>query len=202
MLDTLERHEGRTLPMRPATLQVDLRTGLLSGNPEIQDIVRTLGDLKGIFRDEKLRSSLPQTTPIYSVQTFLPVKEGTEGALFWGTTFIEPGTIGGEYHMTKGHFHAKLDRTEFYMGVEGEGALILMDESGRTWWERMHPGSVHAIPGRVAHRVANTGKTRLSFLACWPSDAGHDYETIARDGFGGRLMDVDGVPSLIEEKRA
>ena len=103
--------------------------------------------------------------------------------------------------MTKGHFHASRDRTEFYMGVAGTGALILMDETGRTWCEQMNPGSVHAIPGRVAHRVANVGSAQLAFVACWPADAGHDYEAILKTGFGGRLREVDGTPQLIEEKQ-
>lgn len=200
MTSAPEQKRETMIPMRPATLQVNLQTAQLSGNTDIQTIGRTLGDLKGIFRDEAAFQALSQTKKVYSVQSFFPVKDGTEGGLFWGSTFIEPGQVGDEYFMTKGHFHSKIDRTEFYMGVEGEGALILMDETGRTWWERMHPGSVHAIPGRVAHRVANTGSAVLSFLACWPSDAGHDYETIARDGFGARLRSVDGIPQLIEER--
>ncbi len=185
--------------MLEAALQFNLKTAELSGNSEIQHVVRTLSDLKGIFRDEKLRSSLPQNTVAYKVQTFFPVKEGTNGGLFWGSTFIEPGMIGDEYFMTKGHFHELRDRTEIYMGVAGVGALILMDESGRTWCERMHPGSVHPIQARVAHRVANVGTEQLSFLACWPADAGHDYETIQKDGFGARLRCVNGVPQLVEE---
>lgn len=187
--------------MLPPTLRVNLETAALSENSEIQEVVRTLADLKGIFKNENSRSSLPQATVAYRVQSFFPVQEGTTGGLFWGSTFIEPGMIGDEYYMTKGHFHALRERTEIYIGVAGEGALILMDENGRTWCERMHPGSVHAIPGRVAHRVANIGSKTLSFLACWPSDAGHDYETIAKDGFSARLRNVNGVPQLVEEKR-
>ena len=34
--------------------------------------------------------------------------------------------------------------------------LILMDRERNTWAERMMPGSLHYIPGGVAHRVANT----------------------------------------------
>lgn len=183
----------------PPTLRVNLQTAELSNNSEIQEVVRTLSDLKGIFRDEKLRSELPQSTIAYRVQTYFPVKEGTSGGLFWGSTFIEPGLVGDEYFMTKGHFHALRDRTEIYMGVAGEGALILMNESGRTWCEKMYPGSVHAIPSNVAHRVANTGDKVLSFLACWPADAGHDYETIANEGFRARLLKVNGAPKLVED---
>ena len=79
---------------------------------------------------------------------------------------------------------------------EGEGMLILMDRERNTWAERMMPGSLHYIPGGVAHRVANTGNSVLSFAACWPSDAGHNYEEIANKGFSARLVEVDGTPKL------
>ncbi len=143
--------------MTPSTLMMNLQTAKLSGNSKIQEVKRTLSDLKGIFRDEAARSARPQSTVAYSVQSFFPVADGTPGGLFWGSTFIEPGMIGDEYYMTKGHYHAVIDRTEIYMGVAGEGALILMDQDGKTWYERMHPGSVHCIPGKLAHRVANVG---------------------------------------------
>jgi glucose-6-phosphate isomerase len=99
--------------------------------------------------------------------------------------------------MTKGHFHACADRAEYYWGLEGEGMLILMDEQRRVWAERMFPGSLHYISGHVAHRVANTGSRTLSFAACWPSDAGHNYAEIAENGFAGRLICKNGAPALI-----
>ena len=107
------------------------------------------------------------------------------------------GKVGNEYFMTKGHFHANIDRAEFYWGLEGEGMLILMDQLRRVWAERIFPGSLHYIPGGVAHRMANTGNTLFSFAACWPSDAGHNYREIADHGFAARLLEVDGKPQLI-----
>lgn len=104
--------------------------------------------------------------------------------------------MGDEYFMTKGHFHQQEDRSEYYWGLEGEGMLILMDRERNTWAERMMPGSLHYIPGGVAHRVANTGNSVLSFAACWPSDAGHNYEEIANKGFSARLVEVNGTPKL------
>ena len=74
--------------------------------------------------------------------------------------------------------------------------LILMDRERNTWAERMMPGSLHYILGGVAHRVANTGNSVLSFAACWPSDAGHNYEEIANKGFSARLVEVNGTPKL------
>lgn len=157
---------------------------------------RILADLKGIFQDEEAFDKLDKDQVIYNVSSYLPVPENTPGGLFMGITTIYPGKVGNEYFMTKGHFHSNSDRAEFYWGVEGEGMLILMDEHRNVWAQRMFPGSLHYIPGRIAHRVANTGYQKLVFSACWPSDAGHNYETIAIDGFARCLMEVNGVPTL------
>ena len=57
-------------------------------------------------------------------------------------------------------------------------------------------GSVHYIPGNVAHRLANTGTEVLRVGACWPSDAAHDYATIAASGFMKRLFKGANGPEL------
>jgi glucose-6-phosphate isomerase len=160
-------------------------------------VTRTICDLKGIFHNEDARSAMPQDTVAYEVKSFLPVPEGTPGGLYFGITYLHPGKVGDEYFMTKGHFHACADRTEFYWTLEGEGMLIFMDGQRRVWAERMFPGSLHHIPGCVAHRVANTGSSLLSFAACWPSDAGHNYAEIAENGFAARLIEKNGIPDLI-----
>src|ERR1019366_7111711 len=163
-------------------IRIDFATGALSG-AGIQEVVRTLGQLEGLFRDAGAWRSLDPQTLVYRVQAFQPIPDGQPGGLFWGSTFIEPGLVGDEYFMTKGHFHALRDRAEYYVTARGEGALILMDENWRTRFEPMRAGSVHYIPARAAHRVANTGSGILSFFACWPSDAGHDYQSIGGGGF-------------------
>lgn len=180
-------------------IEVDFRTGKLSGCNVVESL-RKIADLRGVFADEEVRQSLEQNAIVYRVQCFFPVSEEVEGGLFWGNTLIEPGVVGDEYFMTKGHFHARRNRGEYYIATAGAGALILMSEDRRTWFEAMRPGTVHYIPGHTAHRVANTGSQVLSFLACWPSDAGHDYETIAANGFGARLRNISGTPTLIEER--
>jgi glucose-6-phosphate isomerase len=157
---------------------------------------RTLGELSGIFEDEAARAALPADTLVYEVYSHLPVSEGTPGGLFFGLTRLFPGKVGREYFMTKGHFHRQVDRTEYYWCLEGEGALIRMDRARQTQAERMFPGSLHHIPGGCAHRVANIGRQALVFAASWPSDAGHDYESIAAAGFSARLLEVDGMPKV------
>lgn len=119
----------------------------------VENVSRTLGDLRGIFADVDAFSRMPQNMPAYEVSSFLPEQEGTPGGLYFGITYLHPGKVGNEYFMTKGHFHANIDRAEFYWGLEGEGMLILMDQLRRVWTERIFPGSLHYIPGGVAHRI-------------------------------------------------
>jgi glucose-6-phosphate isomerase len=108
--------------------------------------------------------------------------------------------VGDEYFMTRGHFHSIPDRGEYYWCVQGTGMLILMDQDRNTWAERMVQGSLHYIGSNLAHRVANTGDTDLIFGACWPSDAGHNYETIDNFGFSARLKKLDGKACLINTR--
>jgi glucose-6-phosphate isomerase len=178
--------------------RVNLTSGELCGR-EVQSLSRTIADMKGSYRDEDARKLLNQKSVVYRVEAFHPVDEGNEGGLFWGTTFLNPGTVGDEYFMTKGHHHAKRSRGEFYLTVAGNGALILMDESRKTVFEPMSAGTLHYVSAYTAHRIANTGNSLLTVLACWPSDAGHDYDVIARDGFSARLRNMGGSPALVEE---
>ena len=174
----------------------DWKTGVVTG-PEVQGVERRVRDLDGVFADEGAFSQLRPDRLVYRTACVFPVPEGTEGGVFWGTTFIEPGTVGGEYFMTKGHFHAKADRMESYFTFAGTGLLVLMDTARNCWAEEMTPGSTHLIPPYTAHRTVNTGDDVFSFGACWPSDAGHDYDSIAESGFSARAMRVDGSPVLV-----
>jgi glucose-6-phosphate isomerase len=178
-------------------LRVDWSTGALDGS-DVRHSRKTLGDLKDLFGDRAALDKMPPDTLVYRVQWWSPVPEGTEGGLFWGTTIIEPGQVGQEFFMTHGHFHHKADRTEFYSAVSGTGALILMDKARKTWFEPMSPGTLHHIPPRTAHRVANTGSSPLHFVACWPSDAGYDYNEIKKNGFSARLISKNGIPTLTD----
>lgn len=182
-------------------VMVDWLTGHLGGEA-VRTSQKTLGDLWGIFRDQETARRMDGGTIVYRVEYWLPVEEGTPGGLCWGTTVIEPGIVGDEYFMTHGHFHSIRDRAEFYGTVQGRGALILMDENGKTWMESMQPGSLHYVSGRVAHRIANTGSTPLRVAACWPSDAGHDYDEIRQHGFGARLREINGNATLVPQTSA
>lgn len=182
----------------PASVHVDWLRARLKG-PDLHESQKTLAQLRGLFKDAAAHSALDPEQIVYRVRWWEPVPANTEAGLFWGVTEVEPGRVGDEYFMTRGHFHAKRDRAEYYGTVEGSGMLILMNEKRETRAEAMSPGSLHYIPGSTAHRVANTGESALVFWACWPSDAGHDYATIEAQGFGARMMDRCGLPTLVSE---
>lgn len=164
----------------------------------VEKTEKRIRDLKDIYTDKEALEQLPSDQIVYEVESYLPVPQETTGGLFFGITFIHPGKVGNEYFMTKGHFHKILDRAEFYWCIEGEGMLILMDKNRNTWAEKMYPGSLHYINGYTAHRTANTGKEILSFGACWPSDAGHDYDTISAHGFSKILVEENSQPALVD----
>lgn len=182
-------------------ITMDWESGIAAGQG-IETSSKTLGQVRSLFHDREAAASLPSDLELYRVQAYMPVPAATEGGLFWGTTVLQPGKVGDEYFMTRGHFHRVRNRAEYYLTFHGEGALLLMEEGGATRYEPMLPGSVHYIPGATAHRVANTGDVPLVFAACWPSDAGYDYETIEREGFSARLLERNGKPVLVPREKS
>src|SRR5579883_3219132 len=148
------------MAVHPSVAAIDWSTGSLQA-PNLRTSEKKLGQLRAVFHDQQSWQKMDPETVVYRVWWWEPVAAGTEGGLFWGGTEIQPGRVGNEYFMTHGHRHAIANRAEFYGTTVGEGILVLGDESGRVWAEEMKPGSMHYIPGRVAHRVVT--------LATYPS---------------------------------
>lgn len=163
----------------------DLGSGHLRGG-NIAESRRTVGDLAGYWADESAAQAKAGEM-LYVTQTWLPIEDGTEGAVLWGNTTLYPGKVGDEHFMTRGHWHVKRDRGELVITVSGNGALVLMDEDRKAWTEVLTPGSTHWIDGHWAHRTVNTGTEPLVFLCAWPADCGHEYDAILREGFSLRM---------------
>jgi glucose-6-phosphate isomerase len=178
----------------------DTTTGALIG-AAARESRRTLAGLQGYFQDEEARAVMRQDLLVYRVVAWEPEPEGHPGAVCLATTFLEPGLVGKEYFLTRGHFHANQDRPELEMTLSGEGLLVLMDRSRRTRTEPMTPGSVHHVPPGTAHRVVNTGERPLVFVSYWASETGHDYRTIADEGFGARVFVRDGRAVVVSDPR-
>lgn len=181
--------------LEPTTVY-DLCTGRLDGE-NVSYGKKRLAEIRSIFRDRHAADSGDGDTVVYEVGMHAEVPEGTCGGLFFGTSIIHPGMVGDEYYMTKGHFHARRETAEYYFGISGSGILLLMSEDGKCSAHRMEKGALCYIGGHIAHRLVNTGDDDLVVGACWLSDAGHDYGSIAESGFPVRVVCRDGKPTLI-----
>jgi glucose-6-phosphate isomerase len=160
--------------LRPFTTMLGMADGRL--DPERDVVERTLTDLDGFFQRRTQGNVV-----VYRVSA-IQVPE-TSSEVMCSTTVLEPGDVEGEYYMTKGHFHEQRDRSEVYIGLSGEGRLVMAREDDAVTIEPMRRGTVNYVPGGWAHRSVNVGYEPLVFFAAYVADAGHDYRTIARDGF-------------------
>jgi glucose-6-phosphate isomerase, archaeal len=117
------------------------------------------------------------------------------GHLLFRTTIISPGTVGSEFFMTKGHHHLR-DSAEFYLGMSGEGIMLMETRDGDFAEGMLVPSASVYVPPGWAHRTVNTGNASLVFLAVYSGDAGHDYESVERSGFSRRVYRGPGGPEL------
>lgn len=164
--------------------QVAWATGRLTGEPVIAKTTR-MRDLCGVFADADAWQRHDPQQVIYTVERFdTPTPEG---ALFVGVTRLQAGMSGGEFYLTRGHFHQRREQGEVYFGLSGNGLLLLQNAQGEARLESVCAGSVHIIPGHTAHRLINTGDVPLCALAVWPTVAGHDYAALA-GGFAVRVF--------------
>ncbi|WP_348665177.1 glucose-6-phosphate isomerase family protein [Dubosiella newyorkensis] len=156
---------------------------------EMQKSIKLYQDAKDFYA--AYDTTLPNETCMYEVTSFLD-PEGAAGHLNWGVSLLHPVLVDGECNMTRGHFHHDLSCEEYYWCAKGEGLLMLMDEQGNCWSEKMHVGTLHHIHGHHAHRLINTGNEDLEVICVWPANAGHDYAGIEEHPFPYRVYKENG----------
>ncbi len=160
---------------------------------------RRLSDMQEYFSDRALAARMlgkGENPVIYEVYEVPQTPIG--GQLNVGCTVVYPGTIGDEYYFTMGHFHQKETTSEVYVGMEGEGLILMQDRRGRATHLDIRPNNLVYIPPNIAHRTVNTSRDTLIFLAVYPSDAGHDYESVRTKGFTKLIVQKNGKPSVID----
>lgn len=178
--------------------QFDPATGEIAGAPLV---LRHLHDLQGCFADAAaFAAAAAQGNPlVYSVASFAPA-DGP-GDLHYGLGRLLPGKVGDEYYLTKGHLHAWREAAEFYIGLSGEGVMLLEDAAtGESRLVPLGPQGAVYVPGQTAHRTINTGREPLTYLGVYPARAGHDYGVIAERNFMCRVVERGGQPTLLERK--
>jgi len=137
-------------------------------------------------------------------------------------TVWEPGTVGGEYIKTFGHYHVgKLDET--YWVIYGEGLILMqkLEEKDGEWLPdrvaefkvvRVRAGDAQFIPAGHGHLALNLGSTYFVTADDSPvnfserdaaSLPGHaDYELVKQmHGFAYYVVERDGRPVLVKNPR-
>lgn len=165
--------------------------------PHEQRIERRLSHMRGMYHDTaETEAILAREDPlIYEVYNVEIPEE--EGQLLHGLTVLHPGQVGNEYYMTKGHYHVVMDTAEIYLGLEGQGYILMQTKEGDFQALEMERGTIAYVPPYWAHRTVNTGVDPFVFLAVWPGHSGHDYGTIEESGFSKLVVERDGQPVLI-----
>lgn len=165
----------------PTIHSIDPKTGALAERTGRYQ--KRLSDLRGVYADNQALETTLETSGdrvVYAVEEVRP--QASSGDLIFGTTFMEPGRIGEEFFMTRGHIHATANRPETYYGESGEGLLLMESPDGQISILEVRPKVMIYVPPFWIHRSVNTGDTPLVMSFCYPVDSGQDYEVIARSG--------------------
>jgi len=183
----------------PISVKFDAETGIFA--PVKTVVERRVSDLKEMFQD-KAAVNYEMThgdKVVYEIRYHPFVTSKSDMSL--GVTRIFPGKVGDEYHFTKGHVHERDDQPEIYYCVHGTGYLLLDTMEGDFQAERWEPGVISHIPPMWAHRVVNTGNDLLIFVASYNVKAGHLYEKVEKQGFAQILVEKDGKPTFLPNKK-
>jgi glucose-6-phosphate isomerase len=185
--------------MKPFLMNIDFKLGELKPNDRTN--IRKLSNMKGMFLDaESERLILECNDPIiYSFSEKVLPEE--PGHLQIAMTAINPGKVGKEYYMTKGHYHKLAHTSEVYLGLEGKGCLLMQTVEGHFSSIDILPGVLAYIPPYWGHRMVNTGEKLFIFFAVYPGNAGHNYGDIEKSGFAKILVERDGKPILMDNPR-
>lgn len=158
-----------------------------------------LSNLKGFFHYENdVNKMLAGGKDPLIYEYYENSQPTVEGNLNFGVTIIYPGKVGKEYFLTRGHYHAKEGTAEVYYGLKGVGIMVLQTKKGESKWIQLGQGQVGYVPPFWAHRTVNTGKKKLYILFAYPSDSGHNYDTIKQKGFSKLVIEERGRPKIVD----
>ena len=175
----------------------DPRSAEIVGAPRT---TRKLSQLAGCYADSHaFNATLESGDPvIYSVSSLEP--GSGDGDLHIGLGMVMPGKVGAEYHLTRGHLHAWREAAEIYIGLSGNGVMLLEGEDGANSAVPLTTNSILYVPGHTAHRTVNTGLEPLTYLGIYPAKAGHDYAAIAQSNFRQVVIERDGKATVMQRR--
>lgn len=194
----LEIENGRVV--YPFSTEIDQHTGKMTDYDT--HIQRFLSKLTSMFFDkEAAEHYLKENGDVLVYEVFEKDIPEVDGEIRYCSSITYPGKVGGEYFMTKGHFHAREDTAELYYCIRGKGFMLMEKKNGDYVIEEMYPGRAVYVPAFYAHRSINIGDEPLISLPVYPGDAGHDYGSIEKSGFKHIVVEKDGKPRVIENPK-
>jgi glucose-6-phosphate isomerase, archaeal len=159
--------------------------------PNTGGYVKYIRELDRIYADEEKFQQLLETRGgdiAYRVNELRFTERGND--LITGISALNPGKVGSEFFMTRGHLHQRADRSETYYCLSGHGILLLEDLEGRVEAAEMRTGSLVYVPPFWVHRSVNIGSEIFATLFSYPADAGQNFE-IVRKARGFKLLVVN-----------
>ena len=159
----------------------DLVTGLSKAAAPSE---RRLSKMKDMFHDTDAAAQILEIEDPILYRWFELGAPERAGDLAFGVTILNPGKVGDEYYMTKGHFHTMLETPE-----------------GDTQEQPLSKGQVIYVPRRYAHRMVNTGEQPLITFFVFAADAGHDYGSIETKGYHKIVVEKDGKPAIVDNPK-
>ena len=176
----------------------DLVTGLSKAAAPSE---RRLSKMKDMFHDTDAAAQILEIEDPILYRWFELGAPERAGDLAFGVTILNPGKVGDEYYMTKGHFHTMLETAEVYYTLSGEGYMIMEDPEGDTQEQPLSKGQVVYVPRRYAHRMVNTGEQPLITLFVFAADDGHAYGSIETKGYHKIVVEKDGKPAIVDNPK-
>ena len=175
----------------PFTIQLDLEQGLMRG--ATNHVVRRAADMRGYYLDAPALERLiaEKDNPVHYEVFEVPVPEEA-GHLMYCISTLQPGRVGEEFFLTKGHYHQIEHTAEIYLCLRGQGFMLMKTADGQYAAQPMSRGSMVYVPPGWAHRSVNTGAEPLVSFCVYPAEAGHNYGDIAREGFPRRVFERNG----------
>jgi glucose-6-phosphate isomerase len=191
LLEKFQEAYQKKLVRRLNIEYVKLTTGDIHSPTQLN--VRKIGDMAGYFQDERAYRALDPNVMMYK---YAPCEFDT---LSYVVTELLPGAVGDEYFMTKGHFHATIERPGIYTTFTGFGVLILQpkDENAPVMFSPMEKGTLCYIPPYTGHRVANIGNEKIIYTGTTTTDAGWSYGVIKEKGFKYLIVKSDRKADII-----
>jgi len=176
--------------MQPFGVDVDLIEGIMTAPDRIA--ATKASDMRGYYQDAAALERLIESGDPLLYEVFekrLPLEPGH---VMFCISKLQPGRVGQECFMTKGHYHRIPQTAEIYLCLRGEGYMLMKTAQGQCAWEKMTRGRMVYVPPLWAHRSVNTGPEALVSFCVYPGDAGHNYGDIEKQGFPKRVFMTGG----------